>query len=151
MNIVGNSEKGHFFTAVRNAAKNVINSDPCQGCYKCSRSVKACLAEVSCPKPSENAPLVMKQPLLGRENVTEQPGPHHKKVVTVETEGGYLGASSNEVDSGPHSILAFSVPYESFNPYPESSSESQHDSSLEPPPPLPPFSSLLRYFKLPCS
>lgn len=146
MNVFGNFEKGYFFTAVRNAAEKVINSDPCQGCYKYSRSVKACLPEVCCPKPSENSPLVT-QPLLGRENVTEQP----KEVVIVETEGGYLGASSNEVDSGPHSILAFSVPYESFDPYSESSSASQHDSSLEPPRPLPPFSSLLRYFKLPCS
>ena len=151
MNVGGNPEKEHFSTAVRNAARKVIDSDRCQGCYKCSRSVKACLAELCCPKPSGNFPLVMTQPLLGRGNVTEQPGPYHKQVVIVQTEGGYLGASSNEVNSGPHSILALSVPYESFNPYSESSSVSQHDSSFEPPPPLQPFSSLLRYFKLPCS
>ncbi len=146
MNVGGNSEKEHFFTAVWNAAGEVIHSDPCQDCFNGPRSVKACLARVCCPRPSENYPLNMAQPLLivtGQGHVTEQPRPYLKQVIIIETEP-YLAASSNqpEVDSGPHSILALPAPYESFDP--------QSDLSSVSLPPLQPFSSLLRYFKLPC-
>lgn len=88
MKVGGNTETGHFFQA----AWNIINSDHCLNCFTGLRLVKACVVRVCCPRPSENYPTDLRQPLLtGTEqgNVTDQSCPNRNSemsVVVVEPE-----------------------------------------------------------------
>lgn len=120
MNVGENTEKGHFFSAVWNAAGAVIHSDPCQGCFAGLRFVKACLARACCPRPPANYPIDMRQPLLTvaeQGSVTNLSCLDHKSAPLEQIGQNQLPIPSGVEDVEPWSFESFpSVPYESLPP-----------------------------------
>lgn len=120
MNVVGNSEAGHFFSAIRNAAEKVVHSDPCQVCFNGLRSVKVSLASVFCPEPPTDYPADMTQPLLNG-YVTDQPGPDPKWIPIEQTWQNHPAVSPDVDFLDPKTCGEFyeSFAYQSLPPLPD--------------------------------
>ncbi|WP_163370789.1 hypothetical protein [Endozoicomonas acroporae] len=120
-----------FSNAWKAASDNDIQPDQCQNCFNFSyRLVKTCVVAVCCPKPSEDDPAGLTEPLLTEADqgvVAKQPDRNDMSESDPNSDIYFVGNSEvAECDSVPYESLA------GDSPKPEENYESLVDESPKP-------------------